>query len=1348
MRRKFTLVRLLVAAVLMSLPLLSQAQSTVVISQVYPGGGSGAAGTSYTRDYVELFNRSASAVAIGNWSIQYASATGTTVSGTLAIPAGVSIPAGGYYLIVTGSAGAAGVAVPGGDQVAATSGTPSLAAAGGKVFLANNTTTVTFGSGASFGNNLSANAVDAVGYGTGNAYEGTAAAPAPASNGAVLVRAASGCTDNNVNSTDFASATTAANAPRNSTTPLAVCGGPPSAAEINLQQGTTSYASGTTYSGFASTTLSGSNVKTFTIQNTGGTTLPVDSLKITGTNAANFAVSALSSASPVAANGSVTFTVTFTPSAVGTRTAVLTIYNGDSNEGSYVINLSGVGQAATPNPEIDVQVPAGTSIATAGSYSGFPSTAQGASAPAVTFTIANLSTTDALTLGTLTKSGTNAADFTITQPVSSSVAASGSTTFTVAFSPSATGTRTATISLVNDDQNENPYVINLSATATAPAPVLTSATPTSLLAGISSPVVLAGTTLGSSAVNFNGGTLTPSSNSSTSITVRITPPSAATFPVTVTNASGTSNALTVTATAPPTGFFEPFEATTQASYVTTPTAIAGLTTGTWTLNQGLITNSDAGDKKRNAQSVRLRGAGYIQMAADKTDGIGTVSFYAAAYNNDTSNVAPSSFTLRYSTDGGQNYTIVPGTPAPGSLTSAFRRYTYTLNVAGNVRISIGTTNTVSGTNPRLNIDDVQLTDFVAPADLTVSTADIIPAGTYNNITVTGTGEATLGGNVVVNGAFLVQTGGQLTTDCTNTITGSGSFTLAAGALLSICNPAGITLVGATGAIQVTGPRSFSSDASYQYNGTAAQVTGSGLPSEAYVLVAFNPAGVSLTNALGVKGSLGLAAGNFNTNNQLTQLSSASRTATVARLVGTISGSVTVQRYIDPSLNAGAGYRHYASPVVSTSFSDLTTAGFTPQLNTAYNTSATPGLITPFPTVFGYDESRIASTTSDQTPFSKGWFVPTGTLEQGRGYSVNIPASEKVDFVGALTFANVSKTLSRGASADAGWHLLGNPYAAPLDMSTVTIPAGINSAIYVFESTSQYGGAYRSYVNGVGGNPIVSVGQGFFVRATTNGATFPMTFANTTSDLNLVGDVFHRTATTTATAAPKPLVQLTLRNAANTLSDAAYVYFENGATAGFDARFDAEKLPNTHGLNLASTTGAEFLAINALPVLTAATIVPLTVYAPVAGSYVLQAAQLAQLPAGTVVVLRDALTGTRTVLTAGTSYRFTLAGTSATGRFALEFQPAAAPLATAAQALAAQVQLYPNPAASRFHLALPLGATTKPVMATLTNTLGQVVLTRTLTTAETDFDVRNLAAGVYNLRLRLDGTQVVRRVVVE
>src|SRR5205085_8620077 len=88
--------------------------------------------------------------------------------------------------------------------------------------------------------------------------------------------------------------------------------------------------------------------------------------------------------------------------------------------------------------------------------------------------------------------------------------------------------------------------------------------------------------------------------------------------------------------------------------------------------------------------------------------------------------------------------------------------------------------------------------------------------------------------------------GTATVAATGIISGAGSFTLSSGATLGIGSTDGITSSGATGNIQVTGTRTFNT-ANYAYNGSAAQVTGNGLPSIVNNLTINNSAGVTLTN---------------------------------------------------------------------------------------------------------------------------------------------------------------------------------------------------------------------------------------------------------------------------------------------------------------------------------------------------------------------------------------------------------------------------------------------------------------------------------------------------------------------
>jgi len=705
-----------------------------------------------------------------------------------------------------------------------------------------------------------------------------------------------------------------------------------------------------------------------------------------------------------------------------------------------------------------------------------------------------------------------------------------------------------------------------------------------------------------------------------------------------------------------------------------------------------------------------------------------------------------------------NSTTTPGTfAAPATYFSGGGPHEIALgDLNGDGKRDIAATNFNDGTV------GILLNNFlVANPNLVVSTTQSIPAGTYNSITVTGTGNGTLAGAVTVIGSVTVQSGGTLNDGC-SVIGGTGSFTLAAGATLGICNAAGITASGATGAVQVTGTRSFSTDASYVYNGTAPQVTGTGLPAQVRNLTTTNANTLTLSAPSSVARVLTVgAAGNFALNGQaFTLLSSASGTALVVNSsTGTVTGNATVQRYIDPGLNPGPGYRHYGSPVFGSTVADLSTPGFTPVVNPAYNSSATPGVVTPFPTVFAYDQSRLATAVNNYTAFDKGFASPaalTDVLNQAQGYAVNLPANQVVDFVGVLTNGTGSILLSRNAAAspnaaDAGWQLMANPYPAPMDYSLVA-PAdrpNLDASMYVFSSTGPYTGTYRAYVNGVGGNPVLPVAQGFFVRVSTGQTSGALVFRNSQRLTAPDATPFQRPA-----ADVRPLVELNLRNAAG-VADALFAYAEAGATPAFDREFDALKLPNPTGLNLAVLTAAdEALAIDGRPAFTAATVLPLRVGVPAAGAYTLAAAHLRNLPAGLDPLLVDARTGQTVNLRLQPAYAFSVSPAEAaapiTGRFTLHFSAAALP--TAAALAAAQVTLYPNPAHDQFSVSVPAGQGAGQTEATLLNALGQVVGRQeaALSAAGTTLvvDTNGLAAGIYTLRMRLNGKVVAKRVVLQ
>jgi len=90
--------------------------------------------------------------------------------------------------------------------------------------------------------------------------------------------------------------------------------------------------------------ISGSQANTFVIENLGTLNLNLTGtprVLIGGANAGDFTVT--NPATPIAPGGTRTFVITFNPSAVGLRTANVTIANNDSNENPYNFNIQGNG---------------------------------------------------------------------------------------------------------------------------------------------------------------------------------------------------------------------------------------------------------------------------------------------------------------------------------------------------------------------------------------------------------------------------------------------------------------------------------------------------------------------------------------------------------------------------------------------------------------------------------------------------------------------------------------------------------------------------------------------------------------------------------------------------------------------------------------------------------------------------------------------------------------------------------------------------------------------------------------------------------------------------------------------
>ncbi|MDB5270732.1 MAG: hypothetical protein JWP58_3772 [Hymenobacter sp.] len=251
--------------------------------------------------------------------------------------------------------------------------------------------------------------------------------------------------------------------------------------------------------------------------------------------------------------------------------------------------------------------------------------------------------------------------------------------------------------------------------------------------------------------------------------------------------------------------------------------------------------------------------------------------FRVVFNEAVTGVAAATFAVVSA--GGVGGTVSGVVPVAASGGTTYDVTLTGINGDGSVRL------TAPGTGPL--VQDAFTNAYLASASAAGETYTIVPGnllvatpqnvtGVYANVTVAANGVATLTGNLTVTSVVTVSSGGSFlfrqgsgafrrgtAGDPCNVVSGTGSFVVEPGAKLGICDPNGISLSGATGAVQVTGSRSFSSQAHYIYAGDVAQTTGDGLPATVAGLTVGNEAGVTLTNAaISISGFLNLTNGDL------------------------------------------------------------------------------------------------------------------------------------------------------------------------------------------------------------------------------------------------------------------------------------------------------------------------------------------------------------------------------------------------------------------------------------------------------------------------------------------------------
>ncbi|HLP33028.1 MAG TPA: T9SS type A sorting domain-containing protein [Bacteroidia bacterium] len=355
----------------------------------------------------------------------------------------------------------------------------------------------------------------------------------------------------------------------------------------------------------------------------------------------------------------------------------------------------------------------------------------------------------------------------------------------------------------------------------------------------------------------------------------------------------------------------------------------------------------------------------------------------------------------------------------------------------------------------------------------------IPAYTYNNIIISGSGTKSLSGALSVNG-LNISAGdlsiGANTLTVNGTISGSGTIT---GSSAS--------------SMVVTSANSLSMTQSSSSTRTLNNLT-------------FNATGtLTIANPLEITGTLTPTAGTISSGGNITLVSTASAEARVATagLGASVTGNVVVQKYI-PAGN-GRRWLHLGAPIQNFTWSQL----IDDILISGPGAGGFDVNGSNYPSAYTYEEYY----TGDCGP--NGWEYPTAvsnTPASNHGlkvffrgdrnpsrlsYSGPAPNAVTLDFIGQINAGTQAMAVSytnNGNDPWDGWNFVSNPYPSAIDWNAASgwTKTRISGTIYVWNAQS---GTYATWNGNSGTNGMnsgrIAMGQGFWVKATATNPVLSM-----------------------------------------------------------------------------------------------------------------------------------------------------------------------------------------------------------------------------------------------------------------
>lgn len=611
--------------------------------------------------------------------------------------------------------------------------------------------------------------------------------------------------------------------------------------------------------------------------------------------------------------------------------------------------------------------------------------------------------------------------------------------------------------------------------------------------------------------------------------------------------------------------------------------------------------------------------------------------------------------------------------------------------------------------------------------------------------------------VVASNNYPIITGSDGNADCKN-------ITVASGASVTV-NTNGNGNLRIAGTITNNGTIT-ATDGTIVMIGTASQT----IPANTFAtntvrnLTIYNSTGVTLQGNLNLTGILNLEAGLFTTGNALTLRSNVSTTAVISEVKGSISGTMTVERYIP----ARRAFRFMSSPTTGGTIQSNWQEGApsTDPIGLGTDITGTGAQANGFdpsgsnnPSLFTHENSTSTWTaaTSTLSPLVAG--VPYRLMVRGdrninQFLNASNPTNTTLRTTGTIVTGNV--TVSNLSQTAGGFNLVGNPYQAPVDMQAVLSGATNlnNQFYYVWDPTRNTRGSYvtvnlndnTNNVQGSVANQYLQPNHAFFVQTQSSGSA-SLTFreANKFVNSNATPVLYRNSENQTAS------IRFTMY-AGNSANDNAVA---DGFVVNFNANFnnaidlnDAEKPVNLDE-NIGTKNTGKTLSFESRNIPTASDIIPIATTAYRNANYTYKVAVNGL--DGITPFLLDKFTNTRTPLENGTEtiYNFSVAignASDAENRFDIVFERGSLGNDDFASA---NFNIYPNPVLDNtFTVSVPLEG--KATVA-LYNQIGQEINCNVSELSETTFKVEpqtQLPSGVYVVKISSNGKTATRKLTVK